>query len=101
MSRKDEIGKHATTVVTRDGITTVAYHNTPVVAWVQAEDMVILDTGGYRTYTTKARMNQTAAMFGLPYHVRQRDGEWFVTVTYADGSTEVLLFEGEQITVEW
>jgi len=96
-----EIGKHATNVVTQDGVTTVVYHSTPVVTWVQAEDTVILDSGGYWTYTTKARMNQAAAMLGLPYHVQQRDGTWYVTVTYADGSTEVLPFKDRKITIEW
>jgi len=101
MSRRDRIGLLATTVITEDGITTVTFHSTPVVTWVRDKDLVILDTGGWKTVTTKARMNQAANEFGLPYHVGQKDGAWFVTVTYADGSMEDLPFPEWKITFEW
>lgn len=101
MSRQDRIGQHATTIATVDGVTIVTYHRTQVVRWIQGADTVILDHGGWMTLTTKTRMNQAANQFGLPYHVYQKDYEWYVTVTYADGTTDDLLFDGRTVTVEW
>lgn len=49
------------------------------------EAWVILNSGGWRTVTTKTRMNQAANQFGLGYGVYQRKGEWFVDTP--DGQT--------------
>lgn len=49
-----------------------------------------LDSGGYRTTTTKQRMNQASDEFQLGFNVFQRDYEWFVNffgqvIPFADG----------------
>jgi hypothetical protein len=54
-----------------------------------ATGIITLDTGGWRTPTTKLRMNQAARAWGLGYHVYQADGAWYVdidgvTYNYAD-----------------
>ena len=81
MSRLDEIGKHATTVSTsgiREGKTTVTYHNTDVVVVNRSRETITLDSGGWRTVTTKARMNQTSRQLSLGFGVWQRDFKWYV-----------------------
>ena len=70
------IGTHKTEVLTENGVTSVKYHDTKVVTF--SEDAIMLDTGGWFTPTTKARMNQTSNQFGLDYKVYQKDFEWFV-----------------------
>ena len=76
MSRHDTIGKHKTTVRTKLGVTTVRYHSTDVVQFDNA--LIHLDTGGWKSNTTKLRMNQTANQFGLNFQVYQHKFEWFV-----------------------
>lgn len=53
------------------------YHYTDVVWWKQTE--ITLNTGGFWTYTTKHRMNQTAAAYELGFSVHQARGDWYVT----------------------
>lgn len=64
--------KQATCVVLRpNGDIEVVYHNTPVVVY-HKDGSCTLCTGGYMTYTTKARMNE----FG-PGQVFQKDFKWY------------------------
>ena len=72
-----------TTIATQDGWTVVTYHTTPVVKFNSST--IILDTGGWKTATTKLRMNQTANQFDLRFHVYQHQHLWYVE------------FDGEQI----
>ena len=61
------------------GMIVGTYHNTSV-AEVSGNN-VRLDTGGYRTRTTKVRMNQFANQFcSGAFYVYQKDFEWFVKV---------------------
>jgi hypothetical protein len=63
----------------------VRYHNTDVwamsyVPWGRYHaNRVVLSTGGYRTVTTKRRMNQANNEYDSGVHVYQRDWEWYVT----------------------
>jgi len=66
----------ATTIQTKNGITEIVYHQTPVVKFDAKS--ITLNTGGYRTATTKRRMNQAAKMFDLGYSVVQKDFVWYV-----------------------
>ena len=90
MARMDKIGKTATKIRTEAGKTFVRYHATDVVAF---DDLnVTLNSGGWSTRTTMARMNQTANQYNLPYRVFQRKFRWFVTigsetVEFRDGMT--------------
>lgn len=72
----DKVSGVATTVAEDGRWTTVTYHRTPVVKFT--EKTIKLSTGGYKTQTTKRRMNQAAHQFGLGYEVIQRKGDWFV-----------------------
>lgn len=78
MGQTATVGTHKTTVSSNDywaGI--VTYHQTQVVKW--NPELIILDTGGWRTVTTKLRMMQARNQFRLPYGVCQRKGEWYVS----------------------
>jgi hypothetical protein len=54
----------------------VRYHQTDVVMF--DADYVVLNSGGWRTATTKLRMNQASRQFNLGYTVTQYKREWFV-----------------------
>lgn len=73
----------ATTIATVDGVTSVTYHATTVVKWDKWG--IVLDSGGWRTATTKTRMNQAANQFGLEFRVYQEKGEWYVDTPHDSG----------------
>lgn len=58
--------------------TYVQLHNTTVVKFDR--DFITLNSGGWKTTTTKARMNQVSNEYGLGYRVFQKDHEWYVSV---------------------
>lgn len=64
-----------------DGMHKCIYHNTCVVCWNVDSGVInlILNSGGYRTVTTKRRMNEVSRCFDLGYSVFQKDHEWYVT----------------------
>ena len=77
MSRTHTIGRRATAVFTDDdGMTNVVYHETAVVKFDARR--VHLNTGGWRTLTTRTRMNQAANQFKLGFQVFQKDFQWYV-----------------------
>jgi len=89
MSRITGLGRN--TRITRDNEeTAVVLHGTSVVR-VSHAGIVTLDSGGYRTFTTKARMNQAAWELRLGYRVYQDDYSWFVS--YA-GNDRVPFYDG-------
>jgi len=78
MSQQTRLGTHATTIQNRYGIETVVrYHTTEIVRF--SNERIELNTGGWRTATTKTRLNQASVQFGLGYHVHQKNYAWFVT----------------------
>lgn len=77
MARQHKIGKTATTVATdSNGVTRVTYHSTVVVAF--DKDTITLCHGGWKTPTTKTRMNQASRQLELGFDVSQKDGNWTV-----------------------
>lgn len=76
MTQLDNVGRVATKLYTEAGMTTIMYHSTEVVQF--NDDFIILDSGGWRTLTTKTRMNQASNQFGLGFKVYQEDFDWFV-----------------------
>ena len=89
MSQTQRLGKTATTVHANDhGEMVVTYHSTAVVTFTPKA--IKLDSGGWRTATTRTRMNQAANQFQLGYCVFQKAFEWFVrvgekTLPFTDG----------------
>lgn len=82
MPQMRQIGKHETKVLTKDGYTRVWYHQTAVISFSNKE--IILDTGGWKTSTTKTRMNQASSQFDLGFSVRQEKGYWIATYKGTD-----------------
>lgn len=87
----------ATKIYTQDsGKKEVWYHETCVVEF--DSDKITLRTGGWKTNTTKLRMNQASYQFHLGYQVFQKKGEWFIAWKGEDipfyGDTEILIREG-------
>ncbi len=89
MAQTQTIGSHRTSVSTNMvGDTSVTYHGTAVVIFNSEE--ISLDSGGWRTSTTKNRMNQASNQFNLGFGVFQKNFEWFVdfngeTLEFKDG----------------
>ena len=92
MGQTQTIGRTATKVEHRGLETFVRYHNTDV---VQFDSLYItLNTGGWKTATTKLRMNQASNQFNLGFSVYQKDFQWFVVIPQG----ETLEFTGQRIT---
>lgn len=77
MPRMNRVCRNNTSVANKNGNTCITLHSTVVVEF--DHEMIILRHGGYRSYTTKARMNQASNEYGLGYQVFQNDHEWFVS----------------------
>ena len=80
----------ATRIYDDESGTHVQYHATVVVSFT--ESAVTLNSGGWRTVTTKLRMNQASNQFNLGFQVYSKRRAWFVS--YWNGSEwTVLPFE--------
>ena len=64
------INGYKTRVLTDEDKTRVFFHDTPVVTF--NEKTIELNTGGWRTRSTKVRMNQASQEFGLGFRVFQK-----------------------------
>ena len=53
-----------------------SYRDTVVVKW--SRRYLVLNSGGWRSATTKLRMNQAANQFSLGYQVYQENFDWYV-----------------------
>jgi hypothetical protein len=76
MSQQFKLGSRSTVSGNDGEMYYVQYHNTKVVKW--NDKKIILNSDGWKTATTKTRMNQTANQFGLGFSVRQKDYSWYV-----------------------
>lgn len=103
MGKLDQIGTHKTSIYTdSDGSLCVKYHAT-VVAKRDARGKITLNSGGWRTVTTKARMNQALWQWspaGSTYYVHQIKGEWFVGVHKGHGVHERVCEFYDGVTVQ-
>jgi hypothetical protein len=79
MPRNDKLSTYRTTWHTGAYGGAVTYTSTEIVSW-DADRTVTLDSGGWRTVTTKRKMVQASNQFNLGYTVHQHKGDWFVTV---------------------
>lgn len=80
MGQMTKICKHNIKISTINSVTTIRFHSTDVVVIDRNKGIVTLNSGHWRTVTTKARMNQVAYELGLGYRVFQRDFEWYVDI---------------------
>lgn len=77
MGQMNRISRNNTSVYVGDDYSTVRLHETEVVRHEQGVG-ITLNSGGWQTATTKARMNQAASEWGLSYRVWQKDFSWYV-----------------------
>lgn len=81
MARLSKVGTHATRIRSNEDVdgkyTEIDYHNTTVVTFYN-KGKIILKTGGWKSQTTKTRMNQASNQFNLGYRVFQKDNAWYV-----------------------
>ena len=85
-----------TTVIHSDNITLGIYRGTTVAS--KKGNSITLQTGGWKSRTTKLRMNQFANTFAQSrFGVYQKKGEWFLHLR-SNGQT--LPFIGDSITFE-
>lgn len=81
----------------RMGLQVIActYHDTVVAR--REGDVVTLNSAGYRTATTKLRMNQFANEYcNGAYSVSQSSGEWFIRV---GDEPQRMFFDGMQFSI--
>jgi hypothetical protein len=87
-------GVETTTVRDRDGALIGFYRGTPVAS--QLGNIITLKTGGWKSNTTKTRMNQFSNNFvNGSFGVYQKNYQWFVTV-----NNQTLPFDGDSISFE-
>jgi hypothetical protein len=86
-----------TTAIEVGEVAVLHYHNTSVVTYNRTTGELILDTGGFKTVTTKERMNHARSLLDLPipYIVYQEQGQWFFSAYGANP----IPFEGDSLTV--
>ena len=78
---KRKLGNNTYLVIRDDNGYGIRLHDTEVV--IHYEDKIVLDSGGYKTVTTKSRMNEYT-----PYNVFQKQKVWYVDgIPFKDGIT--------------
>lgn len=73
MPRMNQLSTYCTTITNADERTIITYHRTAIVEF--DGDTITLRTGGWDSVTTRRKMNQAAAQFGLHYSVFRDKGE--------------------------
>ena len=74
-------GNNTLIVAYADGTSAVRFHDTDVVTFSADESTATLNTGGFRTNTTKERINGTLRAFGFCAYIFQKKYVWYI----ADG----------------
>lgn len=78
--------------------TVVVYCDTPILKFNQKERSLKFNSGGFRTTTTKKKINEYAERFSAAFDgtigVFQKKGEWYITFMHADRRrTVTVLFQ--------
>jgi len=83
------ISKRNTSGVRQSGRLDITLYNTKIVSF--NTDTVTLNSGGYKTSTTRRRMNEVSQEYNLGYRVYQVNNTWYVdtknnkSVPFRDG----------------
>lgn len=94
MGQVHTVSRNNTTVTQRGESLVVTLHSTDVV--VVDTDTITLNTNGWKSATTKARMNQASNQYGLGFAVYQDKGEWFVR--FRNTTRSHIPFVGNSVT---
>ena len=76
--RDHNIKTNNTEMRIHDGRVIVRLYSTDIAVIDHQANTITLDAGGYKTVTTKARMNEVLRAFHSPYRVYQHDFQWYV-----------------------
>ena len=80
-TRKRKLGNNTYLVIRNDDGYGIRLHDTEVV--IHYKDRIVLNSGGYKTLTTKSRMNEYT-----PFNVIQKQKVWYVNgIPFEDGIT--------------
>jgi hypothetical protein len=79
-----------TTVIDVENLVSVTYHATTVASL--SDGVLVLNSGGWLTATTKSRINEFCDALGLPVKVYQFNFDWYVkagkaNLNFVDGMT--------------
>ncbi len=90
------IGKLATTARWHGDVFSVVLYDTEIVSYNQQTRELKLCHGGWKTNTTKRRINQTMDVLDLPVSVYQENGHWYILV-----ADKAYLWAHRNILVKW
>jgi hypothetical protein len=76
-----------------NGSVIIRYHDTDI--FTKKGDIITLNTGGYKTKTTKERMNQSLANYFIPARVFQKDFEFYLKY-----KNKTIKFENDSLTIK-
>lgn len=93
----NKLSSYQTTISERNGNTCVTYHSTVIVEWDR--ENIILRTGGWKSVTTKRKMNQASLQFNLGFGVYQRKGDWFVRLPGQSWDDKHPAFDGDTFQI--
>lgn len=97
MTQTRRLSKNNTKVMHNGLGMTVILHDT-IIIQLRIDGTLILDSGGWRTATTKTRMNQFANEHcGGRFHVYQKKGEWYVRFPYLEWREDIPFEDGMEI----
>jgi len=77
-----------------DGTIAVRLHQTDIIQY-KPNGTIILNSGGWKTVTTKARMNE---FLPNPYGILQEKGVWYVQITPDGWSKDLIYNDGMKLT---
>lgn len=78
--------KKATYITNYENLTRITLYNTEVVSF--NDDIIILNSGGWTTVTTKRRINQASEEFSLGIGIQQTKGQWLIMLKNPKYTTE-------------
>ena len=70
------IGNNTLGVFYKDGTEAIRFHNTDIL--FVKDGIVTLNSGGWKTATTKDRINGFLRHFDVPFYIQQRNHQWFI-----------------------
>ena len=69
-------GNNTLRIIYKDGTEAIRFHNTDILS--VKDGVVTLNSGGWKTNTTKDRINQYLNHFDVPFYIQQRNHQWFI-----------------------
>lgn len=70
------INNNTLRIVYKDGRVAIRFHQTDIIS--EQDGLVTLNSGGYKTVTTKDRISEYLLWFGVPFYISQRNHQWYI-----------------------